>query len=99
MKIYNSLTKKKEEFIPIEKDSVKMYACGITVYDDSHIGHARASITYDMINSAGGKMEGRLKRKENDHERMEPGLQNQGGRINQRAGRGEHCAQVQKDCA
>ena len=49
MKIYNSLTKKKEEFIPIEKDSVKMYACGITVYDDSHIGHARASITYDMI--------------------------------------------------
>lgn len=49
MKIYNSLTKKKEEFIPIEKDNVKMYACGITVYDDSHIGHARASITYDMI--------------------------------------------------
>lgn len=49
MKIYNSLTRKKEEFIPIDKDNVKMYACGITVYDDSHIGHARASITYDMI--------------------------------------------------
>ena len=49
MKIYNSLTRKKEEFIPIEKGNVKMYACGITVYDDSHIGHARASITYDMI--------------------------------------------------
>ena len=49
MKIYNSLTKKKEEFIPIEKDNVKMYACGITVYDDSHIGHARQAITYDMI--------------------------------------------------
>ena len=49
MKIYNSLTRKKEEFIPIEQDNVKMYACGITVYDDSHIGHARASITYDMI--------------------------------------------------
>ncbi len=49
MKIYNSLTRRKEEFKPIEKDSVKMYACGITVYDDSHIGHARASITYDMI--------------------------------------------------
>ena len=49
MKIYNSLTRKKEEFIPIEKEIVKMYACGITVYDDSHIGHARASITYDMI--------------------------------------------------
>ena len=49
MKIYNSLTKKKEEFIPIDKENVRMYACGITVYDDSHIGHARASITYDMI--------------------------------------------------
>ena len=49
MKIYNSLTRKKEEFIPIDKDNVKMYACGITVYDDSHIGHARASFTYDMI--------------------------------------------------
>ena len=33
MKIYNSLTKKKEEFVPIDKDNVKMYACGITVYD------------------------------------------------------------------
>ena len=49
MKIYNSLTRKKEEFIPIDKENVKMYACGITVYDDSHIGHARASVTYDMI--------------------------------------------------
>ena len=49
MKIYNSLTKKKEDFIPIEKDNVKMYACGITVYDDSHIGHARQAITYDMV--------------------------------------------------
>ncbi len=49
MKIYNSLTKKKEEFVPIEKGKVKMYACGITVYDDSHIGHARQAITYDMI--------------------------------------------------
>jgi len=49
MKIYNSLTKKKEEFIPIDKENVKMYACGITVYDDSHIGHARQAITYDMI--------------------------------------------------
>lgn len=49
MKIYNSLTKKKEEFIPIDKENVKMYACGITVYDDSHIGHARQVITFDMI--------------------------------------------------
>ena len=49
MKIYNSLTRKKEEFIPLESNKVKMYACGITVYDLSHIGHARQAIVYAMI--------------------------------------------------
>ncbi len=49
MKITNSMTGKKEEFIPIEEGKVKMYACGITVYDLSHIGHARQAIDYDMI--------------------------------------------------
>ncbi|MDO5556027.1 MAG: cysteine--tRNA ligase [Clostridia bacterium] len=49
MKIYNSLTRTKEEFVPMEEGKVKMYACGITVYDDCHIGHARQAITYDMI--------------------------------------------------
>ncbi len=49
MKIYNSLTGKKEEFKPLEDKKVKMYACGITVYDLSHIGHARQAIVYSMI--------------------------------------------------
>ena len=49
MKIYNSMTRQKEEFIPIEGKNVKMYACGITVYDLSHIGHARQAIVYSMI--------------------------------------------------
>ena len=49
MKITNSMTGKKEEFIPIEEGKVKMYACGITVYDLSHIGHARQAIVYAMI--------------------------------------------------
>ena len=49
MKITNSITGKKEEFIPIEPGKVKMYACGITVYDLSHIGHARQAIVYAMI--------------------------------------------------
>ena len=40
---------KKEEFIPIEKGKVKIYACGVTVYDLSHIGHARQAIVYAMI--------------------------------------------------
>jgi len=49
MKILNSMTGKKEEFVPITPGEVKMYACGITVYDLSHIGHARQAITYSMI--------------------------------------------------
>jgi cysteinyl-tRNA synthetase len=49
MKIYNTATKAKEEFVPLEGNDVKMYACGITVYDDCHIGHARQAIAYDMI--------------------------------------------------
>ena len=49
MKITNSISGKKEEFIPLIKGEVKMYACGITVYDLSHIGHARQAINYAMI--------------------------------------------------
>lgn len=49
MKIYNSMTRQKEEFIPVDGKNVKMYACGITVYDLSHIGHARQAIVYSMI--------------------------------------------------
>ena len=49
MKITNSMTGKKEEFVPINKNEVKMYACGVTVYDLSHIGHARQAIVYAMM--------------------------------------------------
>ena len=49
MKIYNSMTGRKEDFVPIDGNNVKMYACGITVYDLSHIGHARQAIVYAMI--------------------------------------------------
>ena len=47
--IYNSLTRKKEEFKPIKENSVKMYVCGPTVYDESHIGHARGAFIFGMI--------------------------------------------------
>ncbi|MFN3235043.1 MAG: cysteine--tRNA ligase [Gammaproteobacteria bacterium] len=48
--IFNTLTKQKEVFKPIEDGKVKMYACGMTVYDYCHIGHARgAMITFDMV--------------------------------------------------
>ena len=47
--IYNTLTKKKEEFIPINPPNVKMYVCGPTVYDYFHIGNARSFIMADII--------------------------------------------------
>ncbi|MCF7873968.1 MAG: cysteine--tRNA ligase [Candidatus Omnitrophica bacterium] len=49
LKIYNSLTKKKEKFNPEQKGVIKMYTCGVTVYDDCHIGHARSLCVFDVI--------------------------------------------------
>ncbi len=49
MKIYNTLTRKKEEFIPREPGKVGMYVCGMTVYDYCHIGHARVMVVFDTI--------------------------------------------------
>ena len=49
MKIYNSYTKRKEEFIPLEENKVKMYACGITVSGEAHIGHAYQALIYDIM--------------------------------------------------
>ena len=49
MKIYNSLTKRKEEFVPLTENKVKMYACGITVSGEAHIGHAYQAHIYDII--------------------------------------------------
>lgn len=47
--IYNSLTKKKEELSPLDGKTIKMYACGVTVYDKCHIGHARSLYIFDVI--------------------------------------------------
>jgi cysteinyl-tRNA synthetase len=49
LKIYNSLTRKKEDFVPIEPGRVGMYVCGMTVYDDCHLGHARMLLAFDMV--------------------------------------------------
>ena len=49
MVIYNSHTKQKEKFIPIKNNDVKIYVCGPTVYDDAHLGHARSSISFDLL--------------------------------------------------
>ena len=47
--IYNTLTHKKELFRPIEPGKVKIYSCGVTVYDKSHLGHARGAINFDVM--------------------------------------------------
>lgn len=47
--LYNTLTRRKEPFIPIHPDRVTMYCCGVTVYDDCHLGHARSYMVWDVV--------------------------------------------------
>ncbi|MDR1324180.1 MAG: cysteine--tRNA ligase [Candidatus Margulisbacteria bacterium] len=49
MQVYNTLNRRKEEFVPLKPHEVNMYVCGVTVYDYCHLGHARAYIVFDMI--------------------------------------------------
>lgn len=49
LRIYNSLSRQKEDFIPLVQGQVKMYVCGVTVYDLCHLGHARAYVVWDMV--------------------------------------------------
>lgn len=49
LKVYNSLTRSKVPFIPLKPEHISWYACGPTVYDDSHLGHARNYVTTDII--------------------------------------------------
>ena len=47
--LYNTLTRQKEEFVPLNPENVRMYVCGMTVYDYCHLGHARVLVVFDMI--------------------------------------------------
>lgn len=47
--VYNTLSRKKEEFVPLKDKKVGMYVCGITAYDSCHLGHARAAVVFDVI--------------------------------------------------
>lgn len=49
LRVYNTLSGRKEEFVPLRPGKVGMYVCGVTVYDYSHIGHARANVVFDVI--------------------------------------------------
>ena len=49
LRIYNSLSRTREEFVPVEDGKVRMYVCGPTVYSDAHVGHAMAAVVFDMV--------------------------------------------------
>jgi len=49
VKVYNTLMQKKEELVPFEGKKIRMYVCGPTVYSSAHLGHARAAVTFDVI--------------------------------------------------
>ncbi|OQY88025.1 MAG: cysteine--tRNA ligase [Anaerolineae bacterium UTCFX1] len=49
IRLYNTLTRKKEDFQTLEPNVVKMYVCGVTVYNDAHVGHAMSAIVFDII--------------------------------------------------
>src|SRR5574339_528619 len=49
IRLYNTLTRKKEEFQTLEPKTVKMYVCGVTVYNDAHVGHAISALVFDII--------------------------------------------------
>lgn len=49
LRIYNSLTRRKQEFVPQHANQITMYVCGVTVYDYCHLGHARAYVVWDMV--------------------------------------------------
>ena len=50
LQIHNNLTKRKEPFVPINPENVRMYVCGMTVYDFCHLGHARVLVVFDVVN-------------------------------------------------
>ncbi|MDT8384965.1 MAG: cysteine--tRNA ligase [Gammaproteobacteria bacterium] len=50
LRIHNNLTKTKEAFVPIDPNNVRMYVCGMTVYDYCHLGHARVLVVFDVVN-------------------------------------------------
>ena len=49
LRLYNTLTRRKEDFVPVKEGEVGIYACGVTGYDTCHIGHARSAINFDVI--------------------------------------------------
>lgn len=49
LRVFNSFTNQKDEFVPVDPNQVTWYTCGPTVYDESHMGHARCYVSFDII--------------------------------------------------
>ena len=49
LQIYNTLTRRKETFVPIKPGTARLYVCGMTVYDYCHLGHARVMVVFDVV--------------------------------------------------
>jgi len=49
MQLYNTLSRRKEPFQPLKPGKVGLYACGVTVYDDCHLGHARSTVVFEVL--------------------------------------------------
>ena len=49
LKVYNTLTRQREEFVPLHPGFVGVYVCGPTVYDHAHIGHAKGYVSFDIV--------------------------------------------------
>ena len=49
MQLYNTLSRRKETFKPLTPGKVGLYACGVTVYDDCHLGHARSCVAFEVL--------------------------------------------------
>src|SRR5687767_9272220 len=49
VKIYNTMSRSKDELVPLQPGELRMYVCGVTVYDFSHIGHARSALVFDVL--------------------------------------------------
>jgi cysteinyl-tRNA synthetase len=50
IRLYNTMSQRKEDLVPVEAGLVRMYVCGVTVYDHCHVGHARSAIVFDIVN-------------------------------------------------
>ena len=57
IRLYNTLTRKKEDFQTLEPNAVRMYVCGVTVYNDAHVGHAMSALVFDVIRRYLGSQE------------------------------------------